>query len=158
MRLNRRERQRECLHLLILRDYDPSIPVQRVRLLRHLHLFRRVFEVLCLREDIVGHKVLLFLKIVGFLLNDNINFLLILPNLNNLVLNVVGPLDQVINAVVLVVNPIGVNHKIHHNLDSEQVNTLHQCHSVVNLIMDTLEVADRSVDHSRDFLRVCQVH
>jgi hypothetical protein len=117
-----------------------------------------MFEVVCLREDIVGLKVLLSLKIAGSLLNDNINSLLMLPNLNNLVLNVVGPLDQVINAVVRAVNPIGVNHKIHRNLDSEQVNMLHPCHSVVNLITDTPEVVDRSVDHSRDFLRVCQVH
>jgi hypothetical protein len=70
-----------------------------------------VFVVGCLLVVIVGLKVRLDLRIVGFRLNVRINFRPILENRNNLPSNDGGLLDQVINVLDLEVIQIGVNHK-----------------------------------------------
>lgn len=96
---------------MIPRDYDPSIQARRVRFRRLRHLSRRLFVVACHLADIVGHKVLLDLRIVESRLNERINFRPMREKRNNLRLNDVGRLDRVINGLGLEVIQIGANHK-----------------------------------------------
>jgi hypothetical protein len=70
-----------------------------------------VFVVGCLLVVIVGLKVPLDLRIVGFRLNVRISSRPILANLNNPPSNDEGLSDQVINVLDLEVIQIGVNRK-----------------------------------------------
>jgi hypothetical protein len=131
---------------LILPVYDQSIQGRRV-LFPRLHLslsFRRLSAEECRLAATFVRIAQLVHKTVVSLLNDNINFLLILvkPSSSSLPSNVAVPLVPVINGLVLAAIPIGVNPRTRKPVGLDQVNMLLRSLSLANRDLLTLVAVD----------------